>query len=50
VRLAVRRLLADPGYAQRAARVRDWCATHDGAATAANEVEAFADQGAVMSR
>jgi UDP:flavonoid glycosyltransferase YjiC (YdhE family) len=50
VRLAVRRLLADPGYAQRAARVRDWCATHDGAATAANEVEAFAREGAVMSR
>ena len=35
VRLAVRRLLSDPGYAERAARVRDWCDTHDGAATAA---------------
>jgi UDP:flavonoid glycosyltransferase YjiC (YdhE family) len=42
VRLALRRLLADPGYAARAARVRDWCAGHDGAATAAAEVESFA--------
>jgi UDP:flavonoid glycosyltransferase YjiC (YdhE family) len=41
VRLAVRRLLADPGYAERAAGVRDWCERHDGAATAASEVEAF---------
>jgi UDP:flavonoid glycosyltransferase YjiC (YdhE family) len=46
VRLAVRRLLADPGYAERAARVRDWCETHDGAATAADELEAFATRGA----
>jgi len=38
VRLAVRRLLADPGYAQRAGEVRDWCATHDGAAAAADEL------------
>ena len=42
VRLAVRRLLADPGYAERAARVRDWCEAHDGAAAAADELEAFA--------
>jgi UDP:flavonoid glycosyltransferase YjiC (YdhE family) len=42
VRLAVRRLLADPSYAERASEVRDWCATHDGAATAADELEAFA--------
>jgi UDP:flavonoid glycosyltransferase YjiC (YdhE family) len=41
VRLAVRRLLADPGYAERAAGVRDWCATHDGAALAANALEGF---------
>jgi UDP:flavonoid glycosyltransferase YjiC (YdhE family) len=41
VRLAVARLLADPGYAERAAAVRDWCDLHDGCATAANEVEAF---------
>jgi UDP:flavonoid glycosyltransferase YjiC (YdhE family) len=38
VRLAVRRLLADPGYAQRAGEVRAWCATHDGAAAAADEL------------
>jgi UDP:flavonoid glycosyltransferase YjiC (YdhE family) len=41
VRLAVRRLLADSGYAERAGRVRDWCAAHDGAAAAADELEAF---------
>jgi UDP:flavonoid glycosyltransferase YjiC (YdhE family) len=39
VRLAVRRLLADPGYAERAAELRDWSDRHDGAATAADEVE-----------
>jgi MGT family glycosyltransferase len=42
VRLAVRRLLADPGYAERTARVRAWCEAHDGAAMAADELEAFA--------
>jgi UDP:flavonoid glycosyltransferase YjiC (YdhE family) len=42
VRLAVKRLLADPVYAARAAEVRRWCETHDGAATAADELEAFA--------
>jgi UDP:flavonoid glycosyltransferase YjiC (YdhE family) len=42
VRLAVKRLLADPGYAARAAEVRRWSETHDGAATAADELEAFA--------
>jgi UDP:flavonoid glycosyltransferase YjiC (YdhE family) len=46
VRLAVRRLLADPSYAERAAEVRDWCTGHDGAATAADELEAFAATGA----
>jgi UDP:flavonoid glycosyltransferase YjiC (YdhE family) len=39
VRLAVRRLLADPGYAERAGAVRAWCAEHDGASTAAAELE-----------
>jgi UDP:flavonoid glycosyltransferase YjiC (YdhE family) len=38
VRLAVRRLLADPGYAERARAIRDWCAAHDGAAAAADEL------------
>jgi UDP:flavonoid glycosyltransferase YjiC (YdhE family) len=41
VRLAVKRLLADPGYAARAAEVRAWCDTHDGAVTAADELDAF---------
>jgi UDP:flavonoid glycosyltransferase YjiC (YdhE family) len=44
VRLAVRRLLADPGYAKRAAAVREWSAAHDGAATAAAELEALVVQ------
>jgi UDP:flavonoid glycosyltransferase YjiC (YdhE family) len=41
VRLAVKRLLADPGYAERAAQVKAWCDLHDGAATAADELERF---------
>ena len=49
VRLAVRRLLANPSYAARAAAIREWCATHDGAATAADELEAFAATGATTS-
>ncbi|MEA2458607.1 MAG: hypothetical protein QOC95_1579 [Thermoleophilaceae bacterium] len=39
IRLALRRLLADGGYAARAAELRDWAAAQDGAATAAAEVE-----------
>jgi UDP:flavonoid glycosyltransferase YjiC (YdhE family) len=39
VRLALRRLLADPGYAEGAARLGDWSRRHDGAALAADEVE-----------
>jgi hypothetical protein len=35
----VRRLLADAGYAHRANEVGDWCAGHDGAAAAADELE-----------
>jgi UDP:flavonoid glycosyltransferase YjiC (YdhE family) len=42
VRLAVRRLLSDPGYAERARVLRDWAARHDGAAAAADEVERLA--------
>jgi UDP:flavonoid glycosyltransferase YjiC (YdhE family) len=41
VRLAVRRLLANRLYAERAAAVRDWCRRHDGAATAAAELESM---------
>jgi UDP:flavonoid glycosyltransferase YjiC (YdhE family) len=48
VRLAVRRLLGDPRYAERAAGVGEWCARNDGAATAADALEAFA--GDVMRR
>jgi len=39
VRLAVRRLLSDPAYAERAGAVPDWCAANDGAATAAGLLE-----------
>jgi UDP:flavonoid glycosyltransferase YjiC (YdhE family) len=42
VRLAVRRLLADPGYARRAREVAEWSRTHDGAAIAADAVEELA--------
>jgi UDP:flavonoid glycosyltransferase YjiC (YdhE family) len=42
VRLAVERLLADPGYTRRAGEIRAWCESHDGAATAADELETFA--------
>lgn len=42
LRLAVRRLLADPAYARRASAFARWAARHDGAATAADAVEAFA--------
>ena len=39
VRLAVRRLLAAPDYARRAASFSTWAASHDGPATAADAVE-----------
>jgi UDP:flavonoid glycosyltransferase YjiC (YdhE family) len=42
VRLAVRKLLADERYARRARELRDWSRAHDGAAAAAEEVEALA--------
>ena len=41
VRLAVRRVLADPGYARRAGELRDWAERHDGAERASDEVEAL---------
>jgi UDP:flavonoid glycosyltransferase YjiC (YdhE family) len=43
VRLGVRRLLADPRYAERARELGDWARRNDGAHVAANELEAFAD-------
>jgi UDP:flavonoid glycosyltransferase YjiC (YdhE family) len=39
VRLAVRRVLGDPGYAARARELREWAERSDGAANAAAEVE-----------
>jgi UDP:flavonoid glycosyltransferase YjiC (YdhE family) len=39
VRLALRRLLGDPAYAQRAGELRDWAERNDGAALAADELE-----------
>ena len=45
VRLAVRRLLGDPGYAERAALIRDWSERHDGAERAADAIEEVAAAG-----
>jgi UDP:flavonoid glycosyltransferase YjiC (YdhE family) len=42
IRLAVRRLLSDPGYARRAADLGEWAERHDGAAIAADAVERLA--------
>jgi len=42
VRLAVRRVLGDPSYAERARRLGGWAARHDGAAVAADAVEELA--------
>jgi MGT family glycosyltransferase len=39
VRLALRRLLADPAYAERAAAIRDWSERRDGASIAADALE-----------
>jgi UDP:flavonoid glycosyltransferase YjiC (YdhE family) len=45
IRLAVRRLLDDPGHARRAGELRDWYEAHPGPVTAADEVEALAARG-----
>jgi UDP:flavonoid glycosyltransferase YjiC (YdhE family) len=42
IRLGLRRLLGDESFARRAGELRDWAASHDGAATAAAEVEELA--------
>ena len=42
VQAAVRKLLADPGYAERAGRLGQWAERHDGAAVAADAVEELA--------
>jgi UDP:flavonoid glycosyltransferase YjiC (YdhE family) len=41
IRLAVRRLLDDPRYAERARALARWSAAHDGAVAAADAVEGF---------
>jgi UDP:flavonoid glycosyltransferase YjiC (YdhE family) len=42
VRLATRRLLSDPSYAERAGELKRWAEENDGATRAADELEAFA--------
>jgi UDP:flavonoid glycosyltransferase YjiC (YdhE family) len=42
LRLAVRRLLAEPRYGRRAAELGDWAARNNGAAAAADAVEELA--------
>jgi UDP:flavonoid glycosyltransferase YjiC (YdhE family) len=42
IRLAVRKVLAEPGYARTAAGFGDWAERHDGAAIAADAVERLA--------
>jgi UDP:flavonoid glycosyltransferase YjiC (YdhE family) len=44
LRLAVRRALAEPALATRAAALRDWSAAHDGALRAAELVEGLAER------
>jgi len=45
VRLAVRKVLADPSYRERAQEFADWAGRHDGAALAADAVEELAASG-----
>jgi UDP:flavonoid glycosyltransferase YjiC (YdhE family) len=42
VRLAVGRVLADPGYAERAQTLGEWARRHGGASVAADTLERFA--------
>jgi UDP:flavonoid glycosyltransferase YjiC (YdhE family) len=44
IRLAVERVLGDPAYARRARGLGDWAARNDGAARAADAVEAFGER------
>lgn len=41
IRLAVRQVLSDPGYAERATDLAGWAGQHDGRAIAADELERF---------
>ena len=45
LRVAVRRMLGDPSFRERAGAVADWAAAHDGAVAGAELVEAFAKRG-----
>ena len=45
IRLAVRRLLEEPAYSERARRLGEWATRHDGAAIAADALEASAASG-----
>jgi len=45
LRLAMRRVLDDPSFAERARALSAWAATHDGATTAAELVEKLAGRG-----
>jgi UDP:flavonoid glycosyltransferase YjiC (YdhE family) len=47
VRLAVERVLSEPGLGARARELRDWAARHDGAERAARAVEALAAREAI---
>ena len=44
IRLAVRKALAEPSIAAKASELQRWSATHDGGATAAVELERFAER------
>jgi UDP:flavonoid glycosyltransferase YjiC (YdhE family) len=43
VKLGVRKVLAESSYTQRAGEIAEWAKTHDGPATAAVELERFAE-------
>ena len=45
IRLAVRRVLAEPGFAETAARLRRWAERHDGGELASEAVEDLARRG-----
>jgi UDP:flavonoid glycosyltransferase YjiC (YdhE family) len=49
VRLALRKLLANPGYAKRARELRAWALENDGGAAAAAEVEGLAERSATAA-
>jgi UDP:flavonoid glycosyltransferase YjiC (YdhE family) len=44
IQLALRRLLAEPAYAERAREIGDWARLNDGAGAAADQVERLAER------